>query len=75
MDEKKHNFASEGSDKQRTDEGSHEERAAKDLEKSSHAEGAPEQLGRRQDNAGHTESSETEDKGLLDKVKDKLKGE
>ncbi len=75
MDEEKHNFPSEGSDKQRTDEGSHEERAAKDLKKSSHAGGGPEQMGRRQDNAGHAESSETEDKGLLDKGKDKLKGE
>ncbi len=75
MDKEDQKFHSEGSGEERPKKDSQEERAAKDLEKSSLAEGASEQLGRQQDNAGRVESQEEEDKGLLDKVKDKLKGE
>lgn len=75
MDKEEQKFPSEGSGEEHTEKAADEERAAKDLEKSSLAEGAPNQLGRQQDNAGRVESQEEDDKGLLDKMKDKLKGE
>lgn len=88
MDKEERQFRSEEPDEQHTEEqGSYRERAEEELEKKPLAEDAgPVGEGRdreatdqeeepRQASADHVEGRQEEDKGLLEKLKDKLKGE
>jgi hypothetical protein len=95
MNEEKHNFPSEGSEEQRSDEASRGERTEEEVEKKPLAED-PGLVGEGsdwettaqevrqqptdeeeppQEGTQHDEGRKEEDKNLLDKVKDKLKGE
>ncbi len=75
MNEEERNAPAEGSEEQSAGQGHRKEQAAKDLEDSSLSGGAPEPVDSKQESADRGESREEEEKGLLDKVKDKLKGE